>query len=451
MVTGWFMIKKIKDFLVFFHHHIIDHREHYLIKCIAFFFFVGHLSFHKLWVTSRATPLAPLWEGMTVWSYPWDYIHLVVHLFLLLIMIVRPPHIGVMISVFVSYLFLVVQDQNRFISWGLQYTGLLVLMIFWMNDKNKKNHAQVYMVCARIIIIAVYFWGGMNKINYRYFHHVFPWFARPLVGGEWLGSLFYINQETPTLLLKLFGAGSICMEIFISFGLAIKRTRNISIITIGILHSVIIYCLWSLDWAYSVMSWNVSMFFYAYIIFAQKFPKTVLTVKNSDDHHPLLFKWKEWSYLKIIAPVVGIYLILPLANLFDRWPTHLSFCMYSGSTKSTKFYIHKDMVPLLEPGFRPYLTHVPSSHYYFYDYFNMSYEETGYSGIPEAYIYRRNKRTLCNKFNQNRKGRGVASEEKKLSIKYPLLLMIEWRPSILTGEKRYTLEDCEGHIIKSSL
>jgi hypothetical protein len=427
----------MKKKLINIHNYLVQYRYVILIKVLAFFFIVGHLSSFKLWITARVTPVVPMWSWVPILPQPWDYGLFVVYLILMLgILLLKDLRLlsFLMKIVFSMLVLLIVLDETRLNSWIFQFLGILFFLTLGLTLEPGGKVGPIkekMLLCCQWIVTAIYFWGGVNKINYNYIYDVFPWFSSPLLKFPWLNSIFFDHSGLyPKNILYVFSVLSFLSEIVISIGLWFPRFRYFIATKLFILHFLIVYCLspWGLDYGHGAISWNFAMIIFCYLLFFTKEEKKITKQEKSKMRIP------SWC----VRATFTIYLILPVGNLFDLWDSYLSFCMFSGSTKSAKYYFSEESYKVLSKELRPYFTKI-SSDFYQVNFTVMAFKEFQYSAVPEIRHFQKIKKHFCDDL----------AKKKKSPREEPLLLLTEYKPNIFNGKRQYTIENCQGIIIKS--
>jgi hypothetical protein len=217
------------------------------------------------------------------------------------------------VLVFLALLFL--QDLTRVQAWSYQYfLTFLVLFIDW------KKPNKILIPTLQLILIFTYFWSGIQKLNPHYVDNVHPFL---FTAFEWLEP-FGNNPK--------FGYVSAVFELLIGVGLFFRQTQRISVILAIGMHLSIFAIIgpWGLDWNEIVYPWNFVMIFLLPILFWNKLEKS-----------------EKIPFSDLIARALIVILIgiLPVFNLFTRFPETISMTMYNGTTSEISVYYQGDTIP----------------------------------------------------------------------------------------------------------
>jgi hypothetical protein len=80
-------------------------------------------------------------------------------------------------------------DQSRWQPWFYQYLAMLAALSgFYSNSCEDRRGAALHG--CRLIVVAVYFWSGIHKLNAGFAYDGFPWLLRPFTGTLPTGSFW---------------------------------------------------------------------------------------------------------------------------------------------------------------------------------------------------------------------------------------------------------------------
>ena len=274
---------------------------------IAFLF--GFLFSIRLWLSTRSYPLSPIFDWLPAIARPFDII-ILISLIILLILIILSKFLHVSTTLFILLCFLLAMlDQTRWQQWFYQY--LLMLSAFWVclwKGFDLKNQ-KVWLNACRFILIATYFWSGVQKLDIRFVERIFPFLTAP-----YLKYLFGDTFEMPRALVILVPI----LELSLGIGLLVKRLRNLSILLIVIMHALILLLLIPRGINSVVWQWNTAMIIFVIVLF---------------------WRAKDFSIRDLLLPTnVGLQLvviilfgIMPFLSFFNLWDSSLSANLYSGN------------------------------------------------------------------------------------------------------------------------
>lgn len=262
----------------------------------------------KAWSTERSFPLSPVFSGPEVSAGLHD------GLFLITILslaggLFRTQFRKYLIALgLVSLLTLVSLDINRLQPWVLHYFAILFLFSSFVSKRFFT--ALSVLNVARIIVGGIYFWSGIQKINYRFFTEIFPWFT------EHLWSPFGLAGAYTIVFIGLFVP---FIESFFALGLFTRKFRNISITGSVLMLIVVLSSIgpFGHGWNSSVWPWNIAIFSMVILLFyGYRF-------SFSDFINQIRGNWLAYM-------MIFVFWIMPAGNLFGLTDNYLSWSLYSG-------------------------------------------------------------------------------------------------------------------------
>jgi Methylamine utilisation protein MauE len=209
--------------------------------------------------------------------------------------------------------FLVVQDQSRFQPWFLEYALLFAVVVFSRSETSA-------LVGCRFIVVAVYFWSGLHKMNTSFAAKVFPWLVSPFA------------KSGPGPIAEVLGALAPFVEMGMAAALLFPKTRRIGVIAILAMHVFLLAVLspWALGWNNVVGPWNVAMVALVPCLYW-----------NSGDFITAFFTWEQGHAVRRV--VLAFVLILPSLSLVGFWDTSPSFALYSGNQMIGAVVLSRDV------------------------------------------------------------------------------------------------------------
>ena len=290
----------------------------------------------KLWISTRLYPLVPLFGLVPPFPYPFDYLFLALFSAFLLALIVRPRSkmwIGLIVAAF-TLLFM--QDQSRIWPSFYEFFFLFLLLLAHRSEGGEEEARRI-VIGMQFVVAAVYFWGGVQKLNPHFFYEEFPWFLRPLTD--------LLPFSLPYL--PAIGAFAALFEVLFGIGLLTKRFRTFALYDALLMHLLIFFCIGPIrnNWNDSAWIWGATMAVQVGVLF-YKAP-------------PFEFK-KMWgaSFLYSAPQALAVLLIgiLPLLNNVNLWDSALSFNVYTGNVTYGQIGVKPDAVPQLPPELSPFVT-----------------------------------------------------------------------------------------------
>jgi predicted DCC family thiol-disulfide oxidoreductase YuxK len=269
-----------------------------------------------LWFANRPFPLVPIITA-PVWLHSLFLIFLIASP--LVAIVFKRLRIGFTLLAF-SIVGLVLFDQMRLQPWVLHYTAIILLLASFSWQKHDEGGINRTLNAARIIVIAMYFWSGMQKLNPYFFGEVFPWLAKDIT-----------NSLNPELTLAVFSVGLLIpfLEIAVAVCLLFAPLRKWGItlafamlvfvfITIGPFGAAINSVVWP---------WNIALFLMALVLFAGP-----VNLAHKD-----LLDWNS----KIKKIVIIVFLVMPAFSFFTPYDSYLSWSLYSGTVNQATLILNE--------------------------------------------------------------------------------------------------------------
>jgi uncharacterized membrane protein YphA (DoxX/SURF4 family) len=223
------------------------------------------------------------------------------------------------VATIACFLFFFSQDQSRlWTSFYLQ--SLLILVNATAIAAGGRLSAANTLLTIRVIVAAVYFWAGVNKLNVHFFQKEFPWFFEPITSHL----PFRLPFQTPIAL------GAALFEIAVGLGLLSRRYRKFALAGALLIHAMIFFCIGPLRDQWNNSSW----------IWGQTTAVQLLLLFWGAPPAPL----RELAYLRSyryapIALATVLVVVAPLLNGFNRWDSALSFNVYSGNVDYAEIHM----------------------------------------------------------------------------------------------------------------
>lgn len=367
----------------------------------------GFLLSSKLWVaSSRFFPLAPVSDVLPLIPFPIDYVWFGV-LFVLLgtIIIAREPQKFIWAFVLLAGV-LSLWDQNRWQPWFYQYLFMLGALGFYPWSKTEPARQEAVLNTCRLIIVGLYVWSGLQKMNVTFIQGVFPWMIEP-----------FTKDWDPHVRQVVNYAGYLVpfVEAAIGLGLLTQRFRKVSIGLAIAMHMYILLCIGPLgrNWNTIVWPWNIAMVFFVLILFLSTHN---LSMKN------ILFT-KNFLFHNVALVLFGV---MPLLSFFNLWDSYLSASLYSGNIKKAYVFIESDVKDKLPAEIQKYAQQTGSRTGYMLRLEDWVTEELGVPLYPEERVFKQIGKWICD------------YAKKTSDVK----LIITGRPNWLNGNSVSVTYDC---------
>lgn len=308
------------------------------------------------------------------------------------------------ISAIVSLILLIFFDQTRLQPWVYQY--LLVLIVAavpdWTEDETAARQA---LGLAQILLAALYFWSGAQKLNFSFAHEILPMLLSPL---ESLLPSLRAPLVLPALAVAL-------TESLIGVGLLCRRTRNLSVWLAAAMHAIILGLLIAKNYNSVVWVWNAALILLVFISFWRSdasFKQTIQTARGGER--------------KLIKSIVAASVLLPVLSFAGWWDMYLSGALYSGNTEVAVIEINEDFFEKLPPRARATVFRTKAGEAQILPLLEWSINELNVPAYPERRVSEEAARQAC----------------RLTSDKNQIELIIKQRPAILDGSYKVTRIGC---------
>jgi hypothetical protein len=381
-----------------------EYRLAWLRIAVAAGLVAGLLLSPNLWISTRSYPLTPLWDAVPPLPYPADYA-----LFGLLVVLVtgvgiaRGRAIGWLgIGALVMAAFFVVQDESRLQPWFYQYCFMLAA--FCLFGLSRVGASDALNAC-RLIVVATYFWSGLQKANASFIQTTHPWLVEPLTTRlpDWAGSAL------------LAGGYAVPMvEAVIGIGLLTRRFRRLAVMGAILMHAFIMLCIGPLGHDHNTVVWPWNFAMVAFVL--------ILFWRAPDDTTPstILDPGRNFSTgFAFRAAVLVLFAFMPLFNFFGLWASYLSSGLYSGTSK------------------QGYVLVWDSANWQSTRIGGVSERELNTPAYPEESIFE-------NVFAERWCEEGGEEALRREQAGYPEpILRVDGRPAIISGERSTELYSCD--------
>lgn len=305
------------------------------IRILASLGFIAGLVFSvNVWVGERVFPKMPVFEWLGLATFiEWILYSGLIAGLLTLLFIPKPQRIIHYLLGIVTLF--VIADQMRFQPWVYYYTFiLLALASFSWKYKDEIGQANTLNI-LRVMVIGIYFYSGLQKLNYDFIANIYPWMIEPIytnLPGFFLPFLLFIGILIPFI------------EMFIGIGLMFIRTRKYA------LRLALAMCVFVLitigpfghNWNSVAWPWNLVFVTLAFMLFWRKPDvswREILMVKNSSLHKLALL----------------LFLIMPLFSFANMWDAYPSFSLYSNNKASVEITFSNSALKILPENLKPYI------------------------------------------------------------------------------------------------
>jgi hypothetical protein len=331
---------------------------------------VGLVMSANLWQLERNFPVLPIFGNQPFIAAWLDQVLLVLAILAYASFLLFRK--ALLLAVFLGALIVVLlQDYMRLQPWVYQY--LLICMLVGLGLLQKSPKGAVHSL--RFILIAIYFYAGLFKVNETFFE---------LAGITYLSFLTPYVPKNFMSILVIIGSAVPFIEMSIAVGLLTKTYRTLALIAaLGVHAFIIVFVSVRLNWNPVIIPWNIAMMALVFLLFpssSEYMWKDVLLNKLRPTHMALVL-------------LVGV---MPFFHFFGLWDTYPSFDLYSYRGTSVKIeWTTTERNTFLQA------YHLNPSDYLKIDsnfrLDDWSYRELGVPIYPEKRVLQRILKQLCDK------------------------------------------------------
>jgi hypothetical protein len=357
----------------------------------------GLLLAPRLFLATREYPRAPVLAGWPALPSPLDLAVLAALLVTLggVALATRPRAWAAAATVVA--LILAADDQSRWQPWFYQYVAMLAALAL-------ARGADETVTAWRAILVGLYLWSGIQKLNVTFMAHLFPWLVRPVA-----------DVLPPSLQRALLSGWLVvpAMEIAVAVGLLVPRLRNAAVLGAVATH-VAILCLLG-PFAHGtnavVWPWNAAMAGLVALLFW-------------DSRHPgghLLVPGR----VGVHAAALALFGVLPVLSFSGHWDAYLSGALYSGNLKAGALAVSDGVAGRLPDPARRHVTRNRMGANVI-DIWEWSMGELGVPSYPQDRVFRAVARDVC----------------RRADAPTDVVLVVFGRPGAFTGQREITRHDC---------
>src|SRR5215217_1885938 len=362
----------------------------------------------RLWIGPRSYPLAPISERLPVISSTVEWIWFVSLLLLLTaIAMMRRPRKYILAFVALAGL-LSLFDQSRWQPWLYQYLFMFVaLALYPWGEQDPKKRDETLNIC-RLIIVSIYFWSGLQKLNSGFVEGFFPWLIDPLLAP--------LPEPLKDLAYPL-GIAVPFVEAGIGIGLLTTRFRNVAVVLALSMHAFILFSLgpFGHDGNTVIWPWNIAMMVFVVVLFwrsASVSTRDVLALRAPLFHGLVLL----------------LFGVMPLFSFFGLWDSYLSASLYSDNIKRATLHISESVKDRLPETVRSSVNTSGASDSSTINLTEWSYKELNVPPYPEDRVFKNAARHVC----------AYAEEPSEVT------LMVKGKPNLTEGSREAEIYDCSG-------
>ena len=358
----------------------------------------GLLLAPRLFLATRVYPRVPVLDGWPLLSAPLDIVVLSALLAALCGVALAPRPRWWAVAATVLALILAADDQSRWQPWFYQYVTMLAALAVARDVGDT-------LAAWRAVLVGLYLWSGIQKLNATFMTHLFPWLMEPLAG------------VLPAGVQRILLAGWMVvpvMEITVAVGLLVPRLRNAAVVGAIATHLVVLGLLGPLAHGTNavVWPWNAAMAALVALLFWNG--------GHASARHVLVPR-------RLGAPAAALVLfgVLPALSFAGRWDTYLSGALYSGNLKVAALSVTDAVAARLPDAARRHVARNRMGANVL-DVWEWSMGELAVPSYPEDRVFRAVARDVCR----------LADDSADV------VLVVFGRPGTLTGQREITRSDC---------
>jgi hypothetical protein len=381
-------------------------RLNWLRVVVGDAYLCGMLMSPGLWFDmSRTFPRAPIVAGLPPFVSAHDsVISIVLVGGLILSAIMRRPVSYLLASVLLTLL-LIFLDQMRLQPWVFQYGLMLALLTPALGGAANQGIVEAALAANQIVIATLYFWSGLQKLNWSFAHEVVP----ALFESTGLRlSQFYLSRIAVAI--------AIC-ETLIGIGLLIRKTRQAAVIFACITHLIVLGSLVFSGRNSVVWPWNVAMIVLTAILFWR------------NKAAPFEYLLRGWSSVRVHHHLPKLPMLicglLPALSFIGWWDLYLSAALYSGNTPIAVMRISESLRDHLPSRVKEHVFKTSRGDLML-PFYEWCLAELNVPPYPEIRVYHEVARQLC-LIDTNRQVNG---------------LIVKERPALNDGSSTVTLTSC---------
>jgi hypothetical protein len=382
-----------------------DDRVFWLKAVLSLALVGGFVLSRRLWLSSpRSYPTSPVFDFLPPVAFPFDYVWLAA-LFALAaaIFVFAQPRPYFVAFVALAGL-LALWDQSRWQPWFYQYFFMAAACALYSWKKEDAAGREALLNTCRLIVACVYFWSGLQKLNFSFVQETLPFLLRPY--ARLLPESFGAAGQSLGLLVPL-------VEVSIGVGLLTRKFRDAAVVSSLVAHALILALFVPVGRNTVIWPWNVAMPIFVVLLFRRD---------GSFSFRDVLVNGRRAFHVCVLL----LFAILPALSFFNLWDSYLSSALYSGNTSLGVIRLSDRAVSRLPEKVRRAVRSDVDGHALSVD--RWSYAELNVPAYPEPRIFRNAARMLCS-----------GAEDSS-----GVVLEIRERPRLFDGARQSTSMDCNG-------
>jgi hypothetical protein len=364
---------------------------------IAIAFAAALLLAPRLFLATRIYPRVPVVEGWPLIPAPLDLAVLAALLAALAGVALAPRPRWWAAAATALALILGADDQSRWQPWFYQYVAMLAALAL------TREIGQM-LAAWRVVLVGLYVWSGIQKLNVTFMSHLYPWLVQPLA------------DVLPAGLQRVLLGGWLVVplaEIAVAIGLLVPRLRPAAVVGAVATHVAVLGLLGPFGHGTNavVWPWNLAMAALAPLLFWTHEPAatSVLLPRRGGVH----------------AAALALFGVLPVLSFSGHWDAYLSGALYSGHLKAGALSLTDPVAARLPDPTRRHVVRNQTGASAL-DLWEWSMGELGVPSYPQERVFRAVARDVCRLADRPT----------------DVVLVVFGRPGALTGQREITRRDC---------
>jgi hypothetical protein len=349
----------------------------------------------RLFLATRVYPRVPVLDGWPPLPGPIDVVA-VGALFVALggVALSSRPRWWAAAATLIAVL-LAADDQSRWQPWFYQYVAMLGALALARDPGDA-------LTAWRFVLVGLYFWSGIQKLNVTFMTLLFPWLVEPL-------TTVLPGGVHPALLRGWFVVP--LMEIAVAVGLLVPRLRSAAVVGAVVTHGAVLSLLGPLARGTNavVWPWNAALAALAVLLFWGDRAASPVVPRRLGSH----------------AAALVLFGALPALSFTGHWDAYLSGALYSGNVKAAALALTDPVAARLPDAAGRHVTRNRTGANVL-DVWEWSMGELAVPSYPEDRVFRAVARDIC---------RFAGRPE-------DVVLVIFGRPAAFSGHRDMTRADC---------
>jgi uncharacterized membrane protein YphA (DoxX/SURF4 family) len=297
----------------------------------------------ELWLPDkRVFPVIPFFEFL---PFQLNRMAEILLLFLMslsfILILIFPTKKKYLLLFSIPALLFVLEDAMRLQPWFYLHFIMITLIAF-----EKRITHQNLIRFLQLIVAAIYFWSGFNKLNIAFAWEIFPWLMEPFSIGQNYFLGFDNLNSFPLPVLNYVAYVIPIFEITLAIFLLIPKLRFVGVLMCVLTHLFSIYAIgpFGQNWNFVVWPWNIEMPILCWLLFYK------MKDQNSFQNY--------WFAIKSTVGVLIVFLFLlaPALSFLGKWDKGLALHLYSGQTTQMEFYFQGFQKKLINSSIAEYLS-----------------------------------------------------------------------------------------------